>query len=282
MKKLRPHLQQATKEPFLQFLAMGALLFVIYGWANAGQKDPRGKQIIIGEGERDRLSSVWQQQWNRQPTESEIQALLDQYIREEIYYREALAMRLDHNDQVIRRRLAQKMEFLAKDLADMTQPEEEDLARFFKEHQEDYLQAPQITFSHIYFSPDKRTHPEMDARQMLAQITDQLAEQLNNKGDRFSFQTHYANRKPLEISQLMGSAFAKTLFELGETGKWLGPIQSGYGYHLVCIHQLKEAYLPDWKSVEDQLKVDYRYQQQKSLNKGLYEKLKTQYEIVYQ
>ena len=112
------------KEPLVHFLVIGAMIFVVFSVVNTEESTMDGNTIVVSAGDIARLSGNWSQKWNRPPTETELQGLIDSYIKEEVYYREALALGLDQNDTILRRRLMQKMEFLSNDLADLSNPDE--------------------------------------------------------------------------------------------------------------------------------------------------------------
>jgi hypothetical protein len=144
------------KEPLLHFLVIGALIFVVFSIANKEEAAVSGNKIVVSSVEIERLSYNWSRKWNRPPTETELQGLIESYIKEEVYYREALTLGLDQNDTILRRRLMQKMEFLSNDLAELNQPDETELNEYFVDNQDKYDLPARISFTHIYFSMDRR------------------------------------------------------------------------------------------------------------------------------
>jgi hypothetical protein len=149
-------MKQWRKEPLLHFLVIGAMIFVFFSIANKEEAAVSGNKIIVSSAEIERLGYNWSKRWNRPPTETELQGLIESYIKEEVYYREALTLGLDQNDTILRRRLMQKMEFLSNDLAELNQPDETELNEYFIDNQDKYELPARISFTHIYFSMDKR------------------------------------------------------------------------------------------------------------------------------
>ena len=139
------------KEPLLHFLIIGAMIFVVFSVVNRDEITVSDNKIIVSTAEIERLSANWSKKWNRPPTESELKGLVDSYIKEEVYYREALALGLDQNDTILRRRLMQKMEFLSNDLAELNQPDESALNKYFLDNQEKYeLPARILLYSYLF------------------------------------------------------------------------------------------------------------------------------------
>ena len=273
---------QWTKEPLLHFLVIGAVIFALFSVVNKEEKYTSSNKIVISTADIERLSNNWSRKWNRPPTSTELKGLVDSYIREEVYYREALALGLDKDDTVLRRRLMQKMEFLSNDLADLASPDETALNEYFHENKDQYELPAQISFTHIYFSLDKRgvKAPE-DARRVLGEIQAASSPLLRepSRGDPIMLEYDFTQETPFEVARLFGQRFAGQLFEL-ETDAWQGPIQSGYGYHLVRISEKVESRMPELASVVDQVRRDFMYEHRQKTNKAIYERFKERYEIV--
>ncbi len=152
-----PHwIVKAAKEPLLQFLLIGAAIFALYGIYAPQENSGQERTITITAGEIDWMETSWKKRWGRPPTPEERQGLIKAYVKESVMYREALAMGLDKDDTIIRRRLAQKLEFLSQDLAKPAPPAEEDLKAYFIAHTDRYQTPDLITFTQIFIDPDKR------------------------------------------------------------------------------------------------------------------------------
>ena len=265
------------KEPLLHFLIIGAVIFVAFSIVNKDEIDISGNKIVVTAAEAERLSDNWSKKWNRPPTETELQGLVESYIKEEVYYREALALGLDKNDTILRRRLMQKMEFLSNDLAELNQPDESALNKYFLDNQEKYKLPARVSFTHIYFSLDKRGAKAFeDAKNLLSQLNDLSAPE---KGDSFMLQYDFNQETPFEVARLFGTGFAEQLFTL-ETNTWQGPIESGYGLHLVRISEKIDSRTPELASVIEKVRTDLMFEQRKKMNKEIYERFKERYEIV--
>ena len=209
------------KEPLLHFLIIGAFIFVVFSIVNKDEIDVSGNKIVITAADIERLSSNWSKKWNRPPTEIELKGLVESYIKEEVYYREALALGLDQNDTILRRRLMQKMEFLSNDLAELNQPDKTALNKYFFENKEKYELPARVSFTHIYFSLDKRGAKIVEDAESVLSGLDAL--RAPDKGDSFMLEYDFAHETPYEVERLFGKSFAEQLFTL-KANAWQGPI----------------------------------------------------------
>jgi hypothetical protein len=265
------------KEPLFHFLMIGVAIFVVFSIANKEETDGSGNKIVVSSAEIKRLSDSWSKRRNRPPSVNEFRDLIDAYVKEEIYYREALSLGLDQNDTIIRRRLMQKMEFLSDDLAELSQPDEAELNKYFVANKNKYQFPARISFTHIYFSLDKRGAGALeDSKRVLADLDAPRAPEL---GDRFMMAYDFVHETPLDVTRTFGSGFAEQLFTL-ETNTWQGPIASGYGFHLVRIREKTDARTPELASVIENVRTDFMFEQRQKTNKEIYEKFKERYEIV--
>jgi hypothetical protein len=271
-----------TREPLVHFLVLGALLFGLFALVNDEASSKSPNQIEITASNVERLRAGWSKQWNRPPTETELKGLIESHLREEVLYREALALGLDQNDTIIRRRLAQKMEFLFEDLADQAKPTDEELKGYFNQNKDKYRLPARFSFTHVYFSVDRRgDSAEHDARRLLAQlqISDAAPLPVSDRGDPFMLQYDFVRNTEKEVAKLFGRRFAEQLLEV-QVGSWQGPIESGYGLHLVRIHDKVEPRLPELAEVLNRVQVDLESERRREMNKEIFEKLKARYEIV--
>jgi hypothetical protein len=265
------------KEPLLHFLIIGAVIFVVFTVVNKEEATVSGNKIVISSAEIERLMDNWSKKLNRPPTETELQGLIESYIKEEVYYREALALGLDQNDTILRRRLMQKMEFLSNDLADLNQPDESELNKYFVDNQGKYKLPARMSFTHIYFSLDKRGAMALeDSKKVLSELNVPRAPE---RGDSFMMEYDFIQETPFEVVRLFGKGFAEELFTLG-INTWQGPIESGYGLHLVRISEKVDSRMPELASVIDKVRTDLMFEQRQKMNKEIYEKFKERYEIV--
>lgn len=270
-------MKKLYKEPLLHFLIIGALIFVLFSFVNKEESAVSENNILVSTADIQRLSDHWSKKWNRPPTETELKGLVESYIKEEVYYREALALGLDQNDTILRRRLMQKMEFLSNDLAELNTPDESALNKYFIDNQGKYKLQARLSFTHIYFSLDKRGRKAVeDAKTVLSGLD---ALRAPEKGDSFMLEYDFDHETPFEVERLFGNVFAKQLFTL-ETNIWQGPIKSGYGLHLVRISEKINSQMPELASVIDKVRTDLMFEQREKMNKEIYERFKERYEIV--
>jgi len=209
-------------------------------------------------------------------------SLIQQYIKEDVLYRQAVAMGLDKDDPITRRRMAQKLEFLTSDLSEMQVPEKGELEQFFAEHQQSYRDPDRISFSHIFFDPDKRDGATLsDAEATLARLKEkgEPGEEIAELGDRFMLQNTFDSATELDIRRQMGSGFSEVVMGL-EPGQWYGPVMSGYGVHLVYVYDHVAAPPPVFEDVQARVLEDWHAQKREEFNAQFLENLKSRYNIV--
>ena len=270
------------REPLLHFMFIGAVIYSLYGVFAEPVVEETDKTIVVTAGEIQWMQTSWQKRWNRPPTAQEFDGLIQQYIKETVLYREALTMGLNKHDQVIRRRLAQKLEFLAKDLVALTPPTEAELLAYFDEHQASY-QAPTLyTFTQVFFDPDKRGDATLDdaekARLTLIAQGDTIDDP-GALGDGLMLQNYYPQKDRAEIQKLLGSGFTETLMTLSP-GQWHGPILSGFGVHLVYLNSISEPPSPVFAEVRERVMEEWKFARGEELNDQFYTSLREQYSIV--
>jgi parvulin-like peptidyl-prolyl isomerase len=227
--------------------------------------------IAMTELEQNQLRDQWQAQMGRPPTEQELAGLTQQWIKEEIYYREAERLGLDADDVIIRRRLVQKLTFLTEDIATATDPTAEELTSHYQANLAQYTDPDRYSFEHRYFSSDRREDAEADARAALASN--------NIEGDPFMLQRQYSERSLRAIAELFGRDFSDALPELARD-QWTGPVQSAYGWHLVKIDAHLPAAARSFESVVNQVANDVKLEKRAEANRVYYEGLKSRYEII--
>jgi len=268
------------REPLFHFVALGTLLFLVYAIGSGLFSSDLDRRIEITESDVALLAGTFERRWQRPPTEGELSHLVEARVREEVLYREALAVGLDENDTVVRRRLVQKMEMLSEDLALLADPTERELREFFQEQLESFRIAPRMSFSHVYFNMDRRgPEGEEEARRVLADILAQTPppRRAPERGDQFLLRYDFELRSPDEVRREFGQQFADALFEL-EPG-WHGPIVSGYGFHLVHIDEKVEGRIPELEEVRDRVLMDFSRIRRERAKDALYEGLAERYKI---
>jgi len=277
MKNSRLH--TLLREPLLHFLLIGGILFFAYNLQNENLVE--NNRIVISEAEIDRLITLWEKKTQRLPTQSELQGLIEQQIREEVMYREAIAMGLDQNDSVVRRRLAQKVEFISADLAALAEPGETELADYLATHGDRFELPARVDFVQVYIDLNKHEDNAQGYAKSLLSKLKQAGSGLDIKavGDSLMLDQQYEQLTEHGTSRLFGKDFASKLFTL-PVGSWQGPVLSGYGLHLVRIDNKTEARLPELETVRDKVKDEWLAQQRRIMDKAFYNALRQRYEIV--
>ena len=236
-----------AREPLVHFLVVGLLLFLIIG--RSGMVDPTSRTIFVDEDQISRIAANWEQIWQRPPTSEELDRMIENFIREEIYYREALRIGLDQDDTVIRRRLRSKMEFLARASVESTVPEEAMLQQWLDDHATLYATGSTVSFDQIYLGEDA----EIDA--VLVQL--QQGVDPSALSTSISLPHSMIDASQMQIARQFGEAFLPTI-DLGQIDEWQGPIQSGFGRHLVRVtaHHLDNT--PQLSDVRQRVENDWR------------------------
>ncbi len=274
------------KEPFLHFLLLGGGLFLLYNMINGGTVD-KPDVIVVTPGKVEQLSAHFSRTWERLPTEQELDGLLKSYLRDEVFYREAISLGLDKDDDLIRRRMRQKLEFILEDVTAMMDPTDEELTAYMQQHEDQFRLQPRISFRQTYLSPDKREDMRADADEMLHRLnagalSEQSAEQPSEQlGDPIMLGKEFKLSSQSVIKRHFGEAFAEQVFAL-PTGVWSGPVISGYGWHLVLVSERVAGRMPALAEVREEVQRDWLLEQRNILKEETYQKLLQEYEIVMQ
>ncbi|MFA0811308.1 peptidyl-prolyl cis-trans isomerase [Microbulbifer epialgicus] len=257
-------MRNLIKEPLLHIVIIGCLLFVLDTLVQ--EETINRNKIVINEGRIEHLSAVFERRWQRPPSVAEMRQLVENYVREEILYREAQILGLDRNDTVIRRRLRMKMELATRDVVDTLTPSEYTLQQYLEQHKHKYQRPAQFSFRQLHFQTSNR--PE-DLAEALQQLNQGTAENL--EGDSSLLPERMTNEVSRRINQVFGAHFSSQLTK-APTGHWAGPLESAYGKHLVFIEdyqparaaQLSEVrgqVLRDWQIQERETRLEHQYQQ---------------------
>jgi hypothetical protein len=266
----------------VHFLLIGAVVYLLYEWFTEPVTEEAQNTIVISAGDIEWLQTTWEKRWNRPPTPEELDGMIQAHIKETVLYREALSMGLDKNDTVIRRRLGQKLEFLCQDLANLNPPSDDELRAYFTANTERYQEPAVITVTQVFIDPDKRGEKTLkDARQILAQLNKRgpPTEDIEDVGDRLMLQRYYPQRSESEMAKLFGDEFAQEIFGLAP-GQWHGPVESGYGVHLVYVHARREPPPPAYEDVQERVRQDWEDAKRRELNERYYAGLLTRYEVI--
>lgn len=270
------------RDPLPHFLIIGALLFVVFAWLQEPPVDNDPKRIVLTEDDLLQMVVALRTQGLPDPSTPQFRNLIEAKVREEVLYREALAMGLDQNDTIVKRRMAQKMEFLAEDLSALREPTEVELREWLEQHPDEFAYPPRATFRHIYFSFDERGDSARESAGAALEGAGGLAfdaPEAASLGDPFMFQDYYADRSPAQVASVFGGGFSRALFEQ-ESGSWAGPVESGFGWHLVYIDTLTPGRLPEFEEVEDEVKTRWIVNQRAEFKSTAYEIMREKYEVI--
>lgn len=273
-------LKKLLAEPIIQFIISGTVLFLLVSYVQQ-HRDFKQREIVIDSDRVALMIMNYRTQTGNLPTKQQLDALLDDYINEEIYFREAKKLGLDQDDEIIRRRLSQKLAFMQSDLAEIKTPDEDELFQFYKNNPALFLQDATVSFTHIYFSTDNSNDSIARQRALTALQTMKKnnLQRSPESGDRFPLQYDYADQSETDIRQNFGNnAFSDSLLHTA-IKKWAGPVLSGYGWHLIFVTRRSSATLKDFASIKDEVKIRYLEAAKAEQDKQAFDKLKSQYII---
>lgn len=270
------------KEPLLHFLLAGAALFGVYSWVKSDAETPgtnNAQQIHVRAGDVQWIAENWTKQWRRAPTREELRGLVVDYVNEQLLAREARALRLDDNDVIVRRWLAQKITFLIEGTVRYAEPSDEELQQFYGEHAARFRNSSRVSFEHIYFSTQRRHDAHADATQALATLVKNGSTPAEDFGDSSLIESELENETEQSLSARFGADFARAVFSL-EPGTWSGPIQSGYGLHLLRVSVVTPAQLRPFSEVRARVIEAWTRDREKSLKDQYLADLRKKYAIV--
>jgi len=273
-------MNRILREPLLHFLLLGAAIFAAYSLVSQGRGDEPGN-VVISAGQVASIELGFTRTWHRPPTHEELEGLLRDRVREEVYYREAMALGLDKDDTIIRRRLRQKLEFLTDDVVDQIQPSDADLNAYLAAHPDSFRVQREFTFSHVYLNPDK--HGERltrDAAELLAQLNQAGGEaDVSAFGDSFLLGHSFASLPAVEVATQFGQPFATKLGEV-LPGRWQGPVESGYGVHLVFVSDRTDGRVPMLDDVREAVSREWDNARRLAANDTLYQEMLKRYAVI--
>lgn len=273
-------MKRLFREPLVHFLLLGVLIFAGYEYASGGRESRPGT-IIVTRGQIESLATGFVRARQRPPTQDELNALVRDYVRAELYAREAIALGLDKDDSVIRGRLRQKFEFISDTAAAETAPTDEQLRSYLSEHPNTFRTDQEITFKQICLDPERhRADLAAITANMLTSLQKRgAAADISQLGDSRLLDQQYDEVATSEISKQFGEGFASKLAEVPE-GQWAGPIDSGYGSHLVFVLRRTGGKPPVFEEVREAVRREWANAQRMETNEKLYEDLLKRYQVV--
>jgi len=284
MSKIKNILIKWTAQPVVQFMGIGLVMFLVntYILQADSSKDENEYSVFLTVGEVKSMEEIWLSKWQRPPTEPEMQGMINQRVEEAILFREAVKIGLDKNDDIIRQRMSQKLEFLSNDLIKPDSATAEEVKWYFDENIEKYTTPANITIMQLFVNPKIHgdlLEKEVSSRLKKLNVMDVSSSEISKYGDQFSLQTYYPDKSQLELAKLYGSAFATNIFEL-ETDKWAGPVNSQYGVHLVYVMHKNPAVIPEFKTVKKLVTEDLQRKEQEKLNNLYIDGILSRYKVI--
>ena len=271
------------REPLLHFLLLGVLLFAINGlW---DKWFPAQGNILLNEGRVRMLAENFRRTWQRAPTATELDGLIEDQIRDEVLTREAQRLGLDKDDTVIRRRLRQKIEIITEEAAASVAPTDAQLQSYLSQHAKDFRSEARLAFSQIFLDPTKRAgRIDSDMKTLLKQLSNTerrfTSTNWQKYGDQlFVLKPDYALSGEREIATIFGAEFTSALLDL-KPDVWSGPIASGYGLHAVRLNQIEAPRPAALADVRPIVEREWRNAQRKATAEAQYQQLRSGYQIV--
>jgi len=272
-------MNRILREPLLHFLLLGAAIFAAYSLVSQRSSGEQGK-IVISAGQVAAMAEGFARTWRRPATHAELEGVIRDRVREEVYSRQAMALGLDKDDTIIRRRLRQKMEFVTDDIAALGEPTDGELSAYLKAHADTFREQRQFTFSHVYLNPTR--HGEnlaRDTAQLLALVRQAGGKaEVSALGDPFLLEYRFEATSETEIAKQFGEKFATELGKLAP-GEWQGPVESGYGVHLVLVSERTEGRVPTLAQVRDAVRREWTNARRLETNEKFYQELLKRYVV---
>jgi len=269
-------IRRLLREPLLHFLLIGAALFPLYGFLNRGESDAPGA-VLISAARVEALAANFAMVWMRPPTATELKGLIDDYVAEELYYREAVAMGLDQDDTVIRRRLRQKMEFISDSVADSVEPADAQLQDYLAQNAAKFVRAAEFSFRQVYLSAERRGDTvRADAEKLLAEL--QAGRAAADAGDPTMLPETMTAASPQAVANAFGTDFAQQVDE-APVGQWSGPIESGFGLHLVLVDERSVATAPTLDEIRPIVLREWQAEQRQRHNQSALAALRGKYDV---
>jgi hypothetical protein len=284
MSKMKDKVVKWLKEPVVQFMIIGLIMFLINTLILQTEKanEEEEYKIYLKSSEVNAMAEMWESRWNRPPTKEEMEGLINQRVEETILFKEAIKIGLDKNDDIIRQRMSQKLEFLSNDLSKADSATLEEIQVYFETNIDKYTKPESITFVQLFVNPN--THgdlldEEVERRLNLLSDIEAASPEINKYSDPFSLQSYFPSKSQLELSKLFGSEFAASVFDL-ESDQWLGPVDSQYGEHLVYVIHKNPAVTPNFESINEIVISDLQREKQAEVNELYIKGILSRYEVI--
>lgn len=264
------------REPLVHFLLIGVALFLLFE-VKQEQGNEAPNRIVVNPSQVEQLSAQFRRTWLRSPSEDELAGLIEGYVRDEVYYREALAMGLDQNDPQVRMRMRLKLEFLLEDLSVEAPPTDKVLQAYLQQHADRFRTEPQVSFQQVYLNPDIHRDLEADVQNVQARL--KRSDPAASLGDPTLLSIQYTQVVQDDIARRFGEAFARRVVDLSP-GEWSGPLVSQLGVHLVQVSDRVASRLPALAEVREQVEREYLAARRQEFKDMAYQNLRAGYEVL--
>jgi len=270
-------MRRFLKDPLVHFLLIGASLFVLSAWR--GERIRGGRErIVVTADQVAQVRDAAELLKGRAPTDEELAALIEPTIRDEVLYREALALKLDVNDDEVRRRLVDKMSYLTQDTADPAPSSDAELRRFYDESSARFETPELATFDQVFFSPAERGD-SVDAVAKAGLAALRAGRSPDEVGDHTPLRGIYENAPRDQVEVLFGDAVAEALFTM-PPGDWTGPFKSDFGLHAVRLRARSARRLPPFDEIRDQVAAEFAADRRRERNEAEYRRMRAHYDVV--
>ena len=267
------------REPLLHFFLVGAGIFALYAYLDRGAAEAPG-EIVVDVNRQQALIAQFERTWQRPPTADEFERLVDSWIEQEILYREGLAMGLERDDPVVKRRIAQKMAFISEDLSATEPPDDDVLRDYYEANSETYRREPTYRFVQVYFNPERHDDPLAAAQQALERAVagDSPTDGALIGGDPTLLPGAFDGNRS-QVARTFGDDFADALETL-PVGELAGPVTSAYGVHLVALEAREPGGVPELDAVRAAVERDLLAERRATAERRLMDALRARYTVV--
>ena len=271
-------LRRLLKEPLVHFLALALVVFAVYGVINTSEAEKPDRIVITGP-RIEQIAGLFAKAWQRPPTVAELKDLIDDYVKEEILVREALALGLDKDDTVIRRRLRLKMEFLSDAESEALSPTDAELEAYLRANPGKFEIDPMIAFRQIYLNPARRRGTlDRDAATIIEVLLSSARADPSALGDSTLLPSELPVTSKSSISQIFGREFADALRN-ATPDQWTGPVKSAFGFHIVRVSEYKTGRIPALDEVRDAVAREWANDKRKARQDARFNELLKRYQV---
>jgi hypothetical protein len=269
-------MHKIVKDPLIHFMVLG---FIIYGvFLGVSNYQEEVNPIVISEGKVKQLITMYKKIWQREPNNTELDHLIQEYVLEQVAYHEGVALGLDLNDIVIMRRVRQKLDFIAEESLPRPQPTDEILQAYLNQHPDKFKQDDLYTFRHIYFDKTQQFDVVDQANELLATLHKTPNKDLTNIGQGYSFKPYYQATTVANIANVFGKQFSHTLASV-PIQKWYGPFQSEFGSHLIYIEKRDQVTQVNLSDIRAKVLQEWEHDLRKQATADFYEQLLAKYNV---